>query len=69
MKDKDKKAEDIEVIEPKIVKAKKVKIVKWTFKEDVGTVKGKPRFVKGKSYELTKEQIDNCKKQNLICQI
>ena len=68
-KDK-KKVEDIEVIEPIIVKPKKVKrIVKWTFKEDVGTRDGAIRYVKGQSYELTKKQIDNYKNNKLICQI
>jgi len=68
-KDK-KKVEDIEVIEPVIVKPKKVKrIVKWTFKEDVGTRDGAIRYVKGQSYELTKKQIDNYKNNKLICQI
>ena len=68
-KDK-KKVEDIEVIEPIIVKPKKVKrIVKWTFKEDVGTRDGAIRYQKGQSYELTKKQIDNYKNNKLICQI
>ena len=68
-KDK-KKVEDIEVIEPVIVKPKKVKrIVKWTFKEDVGTRDGAIRYVKGQSYELTKKQIDNYENNKLICQI
>ena len=65
----DKKVEDIEVIEPKIIKPKKVKrVVKYTFKEDVGTRNGAIRYEKGKDYELTKKQIDNYKLNNLIWQ-
>ena len=69
--EKDKKeVKDIEVIKPIIVKPRKVKrVVKWTFKESVGTRDGAIRYVKGQSYELTKKQIDNYKLNKLICQI
>jgi hypothetical protein len=67
----DKKVEQIEVIEPKEVKPKRVKrVVKHTMLEDVGTDEnGCIRFKKGESYELTKKQIDNFLKHKLICQI
>lgn len=66
----DKKAEEIEVKEPIIEKPKKrvKKVVKWTFKENVGTRDSKPRYEKGQSYELTKKQIDNYKLNKLIWQ-
>ena len=69
--DKDKKkVEDIEVVEPVIVKPKRVKrVVKWTFCENVGTRNGAIRYVKGQSYELAKKQVENYKKHKLICQI
>lgn len=68
MKD-DKKVKEIEVEKPIMVKPKRVKrVVKWTFKENVGTRDSKPRYEKGQSYELTKKQVDNYKKNNLIWQ-
>ena len=70
MKDK-KEVKEIEVIEPKIIKPKKVrKVVKYKMLQDVGTDEnGSIRYKAGQNYELTKKQIDNFKKQNLICQI
>jgi len=60
---------NIEVIEPKVVKPRKVKtVVKYTFLDNVGSRDGAIRYVKGQSYELTKKQIDNYKKNKLICQ-
>lgn len=65
-----KEVKDIEVIEPIIVKPrKKVKRVVYKFSENVGTRDGAIRYEKGQSYELTKKQIINYKKNNLICQI
>lgn len=67
MKKDKKEVEEIEVVEPKEIKPKRVKkVAKWTFKENVGTRDSKPRYEKGQSYELTKKQIDNYKKNNLI---
>ena len=70
MKDK-KEVKDIEVKEPKIVKPRKVrKVVKYKMLEDVGTDEnGSIRYKAGQYYELTKKQIENYKKNNLICQI
>ena len=70
MKDK-KEVKDIEVKEPKIVKPRKVrKVVKYKMLEDVGTDEnGSIRYKAGQDYELTKKQIENYKKNNLICQI
>ena len=70
MKKKDKKADsrDIEVIDAVTVKPVK-RVVKYTFSENVGTNEdGSARYEKGKDYELTKEQIENYKKNKLICQ-
>jgi hypothetical protein len=71
MKEDKKEVKDIEVNEPKVLKPRKAKkVVKWTFKNDLGTHEnGEIRFKKGQSYELTKKQIENFKKHNLICQI
>ena len=69
---KNKKVEQIEVIEPVIVKPKKrvKRVVKFKMLEDVGTKEdGSIRYAKGQDYELTKKQIVNFKKYNLICQI
>lgn len=66
-----KEVKDIEVVEPKIVKPRKVKtVVKYKMLQDVGTDEnGEIRYKAGNDYELTKKQIDNFKKYNLICQI
>lgn len=70
MEENKKEVEQLEVKEPKVVKPKRVKkVVKYLFKEDVGTdEKGQIRYKKGQSYELTKKQVDNYLKNNLICQ-
>lgn len=60
------RAEQIEVVEPIIVKPKKEEKIKATPKEDIGTYKGKPRYKKGVEYRFTKEQIENYKLNNLI---
>lgn len=69
MKD-NKETDQIEVVEPKIVKSKRVKkVVKWTFSENVGIDDtGKIRYEKGQSYELTKKQIDNYLINKKLCQ-
>lgn len=51
-----------EVKKPRKVK----KVVKHLFKETIGTRNGKPRYEKGQSYELTKEQVKNYKQNNII---
>ena len=74
--EENKKVEEIEVHEPEVVKAKVSKskrvktVIKHRFLEDLGTDEsGEIRYKKGQDYELTKKQIDNYKKHNLICQI
>lgn len=70
MEENKKEVEQIEVKEPKIVKPKRVKkVVKYKFLVDVGTDEnGQIRYKKGQSYELTKKQVDNYLKNNVICQ-
>ena len=65
-----KKVEDIKVKKPEVVKPEKVKkVVLWKFLDDLGTDEnGEIRYKKGQSYELTKKQVENYKKNKLICQ-
>ena len=72
MGDLDKEVKQIEVIKPIVVKPKKrvKRVVKYKMLKDVGTKKdGSIRYKAGQDYELTKQQIVNFKKYNLICQI
>ncbi|WP_428743245.1 hypothetical protein [Tenacibaculum sp.] len=68
--EEDKKVNEIEVVEPKVVKPRKKKKAElWKFLEDVGTdEKGEIRYKKGQSYELSKKQIDNYLNNKIICQ-